>query len=308
MQRSTQLKEAAILIIIASCLALVASLFMAFFTWAEYFVPSHLGSVRVITEPFYVVISIIIFELFASVLGLTSALNTFKARKFSLSLLGATFLLIAGLLFFTNIPFELLPHVESFFGAYSSNGGLLPFYQLFCGLPILILATVSISILVLRRREFNSQEIGSLLALKVILFLCLIISGFFALSSIVPYLQAISQFNERASSYPFYNIIVNITIFAFTFMGLTFLIKGKYLLVTITLILLSLLSALSLPFIFTTIFPWIGSFVKGFVRESPIIILSAVALVLAILGQRNVNQLKAKSVDTLVNASEHRNR
>jgi hypothetical protein len=244
----------------------------------------------VITEPFYVVISIIIFELFASVLGLISAVNTFKVKKFSLSLLGATFLLIAGLLFFTNILFELLPHVESFFGAYSSNGGLLPIYQLFVGLPMLVLASVSIILLVSRRTEFNSQEIGPLLALKVILVLCLIISVFFAISSIVPYLQAISQFNERASSYPFYNIIVNMSVFTFTSIALILLIRGKYLLMPIALIVLSLITALSLPFIFTMIFPWIGSFVKGFVTESAIIILSVVALALALIGQRNRNQ------------------
>ncbi len=287
MQKSTLLKVAVILIIISSCLALVAALFMALFTWFEYFVPSHLGSVRVITEPFYVVISIIIFELYTFFLGLLSAVNISNRRKFSLSLLGATFLLIAGLLFFTNILFNSLPHIESLFGSHSSNLGLLPIYQLFCGLPILILASISVTILVLRRKEFNNQEINPLLTLKAILILCLIISVFSALSSTVPYLQAISQSNELASSYPFYNITVNISIFAFTAISLTFLTRGKFLLVTIALILLSLLSALSLPFIFNTIFPWIGSFVKGFVTESPVIILLVIALALALLWAKN---------------------
>jgi hypothetical protein len=284
MQRSTQLKKAGILIIVASCLALVASLFMAFFTWAEYFVPSHLGSVRVITEPFYVVISIIIFELFASVLGLTSALNTFKARKLSLSLLGATFLLIAGLLFFTNILFELLPHVESFFGAYSSNGGLLPIYQLFAGLPMLVLASVSIILLVSRRKEFSSQEINPSVTLEAILILCSITSASFVLFSIVPYEQARGQFSYN---YPVYNMIVNAFTFMFASIAAFLVMKKKYFFVPIVLMIFSLLSALSLPFIFNAIFPWIGSFVKGLVRESPIIILSAVALILAFLGRRN---------------------
>ncbi len=280
MLKSTRLTGAGILVVIGSCLALVATLFMALFTWGEYFVPSHLGSVRVITEPFYVVISIIIFESYAFVLGLFSAVNTFKARKFNLSVLGATFLLIAGALFFTNILFNLLPHVESLFGAYSTNGGLLFFYQLFCGLPILILASVSIIILVSRRKEFNSQEINPLLTLKAILILCSIISAFSALFSIVPYLQASGQFNERASSYPFYTIIVNTSIFTFTSIALTFLIRRKYFLIPIVLTIFSLLAALLLPFIFISIFPWIGSFVKGLVTISPMIILSAIALVL----------------------------
>ena len=277
MQSSTRLKSAGILIVIGSCLALVASLFMALSTWLEYFVPSHFGSVRVITEPFYVVISIIIFELFAFVLGLFSSVNTFKGRKVSLSILGATFLLIAGLLFFTNILFGLLPHVESLFGAYSIKSS---FYQLFFGLPILILATVSIIIIVSRKKEFNSQENNPLLVLKVILILCLIISAFSILFSFVPYLRASSAGYELASSYPFYTIIVNAPIFTFISIALTFLIRRKYFLVPIMLTVLSLLAALSLPFIFTSIYPWIGSFVKGLVRVSPMIIILVIALVL----------------------------
>jgi MFS family permease len=292
-ERGTKLKKAGILLIVASCLALVTTLFMAFFTWAEYFVPSHLGSVRVITASFYVVLSIIIFELYASALGLISAGNTFKARKFSLSILGATFLLIAGLLFFTNILFDSLPYMESFFGAYSSNVGLLPFYQLFCGIPTIILVSISITILVMKRKKFDSQEINPFLALKSILILCLIISVFSALSSIVPYVQAINQSNELASRYPLYNITVNISIFAFMVIALTFLIRKKYLVVTTALIFFSLLSALSIPFIFNTIFPWIGSFVKGLVTESPIIILLVVALALALIGQLKRNSSKS---------------
>ena len=283
MQKNPRLKIAGIFVVLGSCLAAVAALFMALSTWGEYFVPSHLGSVRVITEPFYVVISITIFELFAFALGLISALNTFKGKKFSLSFLGATFLLIAGLLFFTNILFDLLPHVESLFGSYSSNGGLLPFYQTFFGLPILILASASMTMLVSRKQEFNSQEINPLLTLKAILILCIIISALSALFSLVPYLQASSQFNERAASYPLYTIIVNTLIFAFTSIALTFLTRRKHFFVPIALTVLSLLAALSLPFIFNSIFPWIGSFFKGFVTGSSMIILSAVVLVLEFL-------------------------
>jgi hypothetical protein len=294
MQSSTRLKSAGILIVIGSCLALVASLFMALSTWLEYFVPSHFGSVRVITEPFYVVISIIIFELFAFVLGLFSSVNTFKGRKVSLSILGATFLLIAGLLFFTNILFGLLPHVESLFGAYSIKAS---FYQLF-GLPILILATVSIIIIVSRKKEFNSQENNPLLVLKVILILCLIISAFSILFSFVPYLRASSAGYELASSYPFYTIIVNAPIFTFISIALTFLIRRKYFLVPIMLTVLSLLAALLLPFIFTSIYPWIGSFVKGLVRVSPMIIILVIALVLEfqhILGSKLLSKVSARA-------------
>ena len=282
MQRSIPLAIASILIIIGSCLALTATLFMALFTWFEYFVPSHLGSVRVITEPFYVVISIIIFELCAFVLGLISAINTFKDRKFGLSILGATFLLVAGLLFFTNILFELLPHVESFFGAYSSNGGLLPIYQLFAGLPMLVIASVSIILLVSRRKEFSSQEINPTVTLEAILILCSVTSACFIIFSIVPYEQARGQFSYN---YPFYNMIVNAFTFMFASIAAFLVIKKKYFSIQIALMVFSLLSALSLPFIFNAIFPWIGSIVKGLVRESPIIILSATAIVVMIYSK-----------------------
>ena len=81
MQKNTRLRTAGTLLVVSSSLALAAALFMAFFTWGEYFVPSHLGSVRVITEAFYVVISIIIVELFAFVLGLYSAVNSFRGIR-----------------------------------------------------------------------------------------------------------------------------------------------------------------------------------------------------------------------------------
>jgi hypothetical protein len=38
-----------------------------------------------------------------------------------------------------------------------------------------------------------------------------------------------------------------------------------------------------LPFIFNSIYPWIGSIVKGLVTASPIIILSTTALILEVL-------------------------
>lgn len=270
---------------------------MALFTWFEYFVPSHLGSVRGITEVFYIVTSIIIFEISAFVLGLISAANIFKTNKFSFSILGATFLLIAGLLFFTNIPLNAIPQVESFFGSHSSNLGLLPIYQMFFAIPAIILASVNIIILLLRRKEFAIQEINPLLILGVVLILCSIISLSFALFSTVPYFQAGRFNNELASSYPRYNIIVNSSIFVFTSIALTLVIKKKYHLVTIALTAISLLLALTMPFIFNTIFPWIGSVVKGFVTESPVIILSITALALALMELKSRNQETAKKVD-----------
>jgi hypothetical protein len=298
MQRSTPLVIAGILLIVGSCLALVATLFIAYFTWLEYFVPSHYNSVRVITEPFYVELAIIIFEITAFVLGLLSALNTVKRRKFSLSMLGATFLLISGLLFFTDLLFLFfnsmwLP-VESF-----GLEGLWSIFQQFCGLPIIILASISIILLVSRKKEFKSTESNSSVTLEAILILSAISSACFAVFSIVPYEQAAGGF---ASDHGVATLIIGICTFVFASLAILLSRKKKYVPVS-SLMVLSLLSALSLSFIFMYIFPWIGSFIKGLVTESPIILLSVLALVLALLDRKKSNQAIAKSRDTLVNGS-----
>jgi hypothetical protein len=275
MQKSTRLGISGILTAVGSCIALVATLFMALFTWMEYFVPSHYGSVRVITEPFYVEIAIIIFEISAFVLGLLSALNTLKRRKFSLSILGVTFLLIAGLLFFTNLILNVLPHVETF--GYYTGWSIL---QQYCGLPIIILASISIILLVSRKKEFNSKESNPSVTLEAILILCSIISASFAFFSIVPLEQSVGQF---ASNYALSTLIVSLYAFFFATLAGVLLLKKNNFYVLIALTVLSLLSALSLSFIFMFIYPWIGSFFKGLVTGSPIVILSAIALVLEFL-------------------------
>lgn len=293
MQRSTLLKIAGILIIIESCLALIAALFMALFIWFDYFVPSHLGSVSVITEAFYVEISIIIFELFAFVLGLLSALNTFKLRKFSISALGASFLLIAGLLFFATFLNNYLPHVGTIFTNPWSpiifTSFWSPISQPWLGLPIVIFASISIIFLVSKKKEFSSKGINPLVALEAILILCLITSASFAIFSIVPYEQSAGQY-AKASSYALSTLIVSIfTLIFSTLAGLLLFMKRRFY-VSVALIVLSLITALSLPFIFMSIYPWIGSFFKGLVTESPVIVLSAIALVLALLGHKNVTE------------------
>jgi len=98
MQRSPLLKTSGILTAVGSCLALLATLFMAWFTQREYFTAYHYGT-RVIDAPFYLRISIIVFVLFAVVFGIISAKQTFRRKSYWFSILGATFLLIAGLLF-----------------------------------------------------------------------------------------------------------------------------------------------------------------------------------------------------------------
>jgi hypothetical protein len=282
------LKISGILIVVASCLALISSLFMAFFTWAEYFVPAHLGSVRGITEPFYVILSIVIFEVSASVLGFLSSSNIRSRGKLNVSILGATFLLIAGLLFFNDLLINALPHVES-----PSIMGLWSFLQTFFGIPIIVIASISLVLLVSKKKEFTHMESYSIVTLKALLVLTSVISVLFILFSFVPYSQAAESARIQHTAFPnhtaYYSLatmIISICTFIFATLSGILLTKKNSFYAPIILMIISLLTALSVPFIFMTIYPWIGEFYKGLMTESPVIVLSAVALALALLGQR----------------------
>jgi hypothetical protein len=273
MQNSSQLRMAGVLTAAASCIALAATLLAALFTWMEYFVPYHYG-IRVITEPFYVATAITIFELSAAVLGLRSASNTLNRRKLSTSILGATFLLIAGLLLFTNLLLDALPYVET--SGYYTGWLIL---QLYCGIPIIALAATSLTLIASRKTEFNNKETNPQATLKTILILTATTSAASALFSIIPLQQQAGQF---ASNYPLATLIASACTCLFTLAALL-LLKKKNLYAIIALTVLSLLSALSLPFSFNSSYPWIGSIVKGLVTASPIIILSTTALILEVL-------------------------
>jgi hypothetical protein len=292
MQRSTLLTVTGIIIIVASCLALVAALSMALFLWFEYLIPSHLGSVRGVMEAFYIELSITIFELSAFIVGIYSAVNTFKSKKFSLSVMGTSFLLIAGFLLYAKYLYNYLPHVEAVFTSFWSP--IIP--QPWFGLPIIIIASISLILLVSRRKEFNNIEIKPLEALKAVLILCSITSASFALLSLVPYEQAQGHF---AYTYPVDTMIVNFFIVIFTSVAATLVIKKKCLILSIPFTILSLVSALSLPFLFLSNYPWIGEFYKGLMTESPVIVLSAVALALAVVGQRTRKQVIPEQSHTL---------
>jgi hypothetical protein len=276
MQKSPLLIIAGILIAVGSCIALVGGLVIALFTWIGYFVSGHMGSVSGIDEPFYVQVAIIIFEISALVLGRFSASNTWNRKKFSLSTFGATFLLVAGLLFFANLILNVIPHVIPMYI-------FAPFLQLYCGLPIIILASISIILIVSRKKEFNNKDTNPLVALEAILILCLIISASFAFFSFVSLERMDVQF---ASNYPLSTLIVSVCSFFFTALAGVLLLTRKNIYVIIALTALSLVSALSLSFIFMLIYPWIGTFFKGLVTGSPIIMLSAVALFLEFLVAR----------------------
>ena len=277
MQRSPLLIISAIILVVCSCLALAAAPFMAYFTYVEYFVPYHFGT-RVIDAPFYVRVAIAFFELSAFFLGIITAVQTVRQKSFWLSLSGATFLLVTGLLFFANYVINALPFIESF----SDYNTRLINFQQYSGLSIITLSSISIILLVFRRKSFESK--GNLLVTSgVAMILTSIISALFAVFSYNSYKEAFGQF---LGNYPFSILIVSICTSVSALLAGIFLLMKKCGELSITLMVLSLLSALSLPFIFVAIYPWVGTFGKGLVSESPVIVLSAVALVLAVYSRR----------------------
>ena len=273
MQSSGRLGIAGLLTMVGSCVALLGTMFLALLTWMEYFVSFHYG-VRIITEPFYVATAIIIFGLAASALGLLSASNTLNRRKYSLAILGATFLLTAGLLPFTSILFSALPYVETLGG---TTGWTI--YELYAGIPIIILATTSLILIAPRKTEFTNQETNTQTTLKAILLLTAATSAASALFSLIPLQQLAGQF---ASNYALSTMTVSTCTFTLTALGVL-LMKKNHPYPIIALTVLSIISALALPFIFNSIYPWIGSIVKGLVTASPIITLSTTALILEII-------------------------
>lgn len=243
MENSGRLGIAGVLTAVGSCIVLVAVLFMALFTWMAYFVSYHYG-VRIIDVPFYVDVSIIIFGLSTSVLGLRSASNTLNKRKFSSAILGATFLLIAGLLLATSLVYSnALPYVETL---------VINPLSIISGVPIFILAAASLILIVQRKKEFNNQETHPQATLKAILILTATISAAFALSSIVPLQQLAGQF---ASNYASATLTVSACTCLFATTATALLLKKKNIYATTALTALSLLSALTLPFIFNSIYP-----------------------------------------------------
>jgi hypothetical protein len=271
MGRSVLLAIAGVLTAADACLALSACPFMAYFTYTQYFVFYHYGY-KVIDTPFYLRIAIIVLTVFAFAAGIISSKNTFRRKNYWLSIFGATFLLIAGLLFFIDIPLNNLP-IETYY-----------FYQEHSwGLPFTILALASIVLLVAKRHEFESKKSNPVAISAAFMFLCSIMAISFAVFSYIPYHQMAGAFGGK---YSFAAMIVSIFTFAFSLSAGVLLLKKKYFRAIIALTVLSLLSALSLSVVYLSIFLWTGSLLKALITESPIIALSTAALALVFKAKK----------------------
>ena len=124
------------------------------------------------------------------------------------------------------------------------------------------------------------------------MILCAIISALFAVFSYIPHQQAAGQFS---GNYSLATMIVSIFTFVFALPTGMLLLLKKNTQISIAFTVFSLLSGLSLSFIFMAIYPWIGVFIRGLVTEALIIILSTITLVLALIGRKRSAQTTTKS-------------
>jgi hypothetical protein len=265
MQRITLFKLSAIGLAIGSCLSLAASLMLVFEIAISYIIPHSIGSydigVQHVDATFYVMILVSIFGFLASALGLTSTIKAPNGSK--TASVGAIFLLFAGVLLFSNY----LP---------SAFGGWWSILNWNFGLPIVILASFYLVALARKKEEINLDKKSTLfLNSGSIMVFCALETGFF-----------LFLFPTKL-----YFLILSICAVAFALTAGILMFYKKFQVAT-ALTALTFLFGMSLSVIFLTMFSQVpeASWIVGLLYESPTIVLSAVALVLAFLGQRNVTE------------------
>jgi hypothetical protein len=250
----------------------------------------HYG-IRVIDSPFFVRLSIIGFDLLASIFGLISAIQTVRGKGFKVSILGATFLVVAGLLFFAS-------YLVNVFLPYLMDFSIVAWWWLlqgFFGFPIVFLASLALIFIVLENRGIQSTKKNNLLIISgALMVLCSIEAVFFGFMSYspswtYPYETAL---NDHGYLTPIYSWILSTCIFVFAIAAGIMLLLRRYTRSAIALTVLVLFSGLSLSMIFTStiyyalVWAWLG----GPLFEIPTIVLSSLALALAIQSLRQKNQ------------------
>jgi hypothetical protein len=230
----------------------------------DYIIPHSIGSyhigVRQVDATFYVKILASIFGFLASTLGLTSTIKLPNGSK--IASVGAVFLLFAGILLFSNY----LPNV---FGGWWSilNWNL--------GLPIVILASFYLAVLAQKKEDITLDK-------KITLFL---MSG-----SIMVFCAFETAFFLFLFPSKLYFLILSICAVAFALTAGILMFRKKFQVAT-ALMVLTFLLGMSLSVIFLTMFSQVpeASWIVGLLYESPTIVLSALALAFALLGQRKSN-------------------
>ncbi len=125
------------------------------------------------------------------------------------------------------------------------------------------------------------------------MILCSIVAGFFGVL-FYGYYQSQLHYYYGGQGYlePFYSLIVNVCASFFALPAGILLLMKKYTAIAIALTVLVLVSGLALSVIlaFIGIYVWTTGVISGLLGTWHIIVLSAIALVLAFLGQRNTTK------------------
>ncbi len=274
MQRSPQLAAAGILIAIGSCLALIVSLFVFFslqldFPFGWRFSADYLAR-----------ISIGIFGFFAFVWGLITFKQMFNRKKFVFSVLGATLVLLVGSIFFIRMIVSTTTRLD-----YPQTWWTtLIEYVIF---PLVVCASISLVLLISRRREFECTKSTLLTASGALMILCSITAALLGVISYASYQEAFTH-PYSIFQLPAYTMIISVLALVCGLPSGILFLKKKFTMAIILTVLVIVLG-LSLPFYIKYIGYsswWQGAFVLGFAFQSSTIILSAIALTLAVAGQR----------------------
>ena len=278
MQRSTQLKTSAILIAIGSCLALIVSLFTFYSLQLDFPLGWRFSA------DFIARIVIIAFGFSAFVLGLISARKVLNAKRFTVSIIGATLVLLAGSIFFIRM---IAPISTMMTYPYSWWTTIIE-YVVF---PLILCAALGLILLVSKRREFDFTESTLLSASGALMILCSITAALLGVISYASYQEAFTH-PYGIFQLPAFTMMISVLALVCGLPTGILLLKKKLTTMAIILTVLVIVLGLSLPFYIKYIGysnGWQGAFVLGFAFESSTIVLSAVALALALLGAKKSN-------------------
>jgi hypothetical protein len=277
-KRSAKLTISSALIAIASTLALTASICVLYFLQADYLFlqfsdPDFLA--RVIT---------IVYGLVAFILGIFSVRQILGKRRFLVSALGGTLLIVSGTLFFIRASIPTSTRMD-----YPLSWWLL--VEIFLVLPTVLCAIAGLTILIKRRHEFELKE-GTFTLPGTILILCSITAALLAVISYNSYHTTLS-YPYGTYQVPLYSGVVNVCALALTFISGILFLKKKAIPIAAALIVLAIISTLSLPLVFNVIGftnTWLGALQFGLSYELPIILPSIVALVLVVFTRKHQNK------------------
>ncbi len=277
MQKNPQIALSAVFIAAASILTLIASLILLYFSQLDYARYSFGGECD---SDFLGRIIGIAFGFSASILGLISAKQILNQKKFLRCVLGAAFLMLAGSLF--------LLHTYPSMSSVAYSFAWRPILGNYFVLPIIICTLIGLLLLSLRMRKFDLRKDTLLTVSGAIMVLCITAAVLLGVIFYLSYDIAL-RIPHGSTHAPFYSTIITVCALALGLPAAILLLKKKFIPIALSFIVLVIVSALSLSFIFKFIgysYVWLNAFRDGLSHELPIILLSATALVFAIYAKK----------------------